>query len=78
VAIVFAVAGLLSVVGVQGATADWTIAGYLSGDGDLSAEAERYRVLIASGAEAAGWNAAVQIDRIGISVGWKAEAVGAV
>lgn len=65
VAIVVAVAALLSMPAAQGAADSWTIAGYLSGDGDLSEEAGRYRALIWSGAEAAGWNAAVQIDRIG-------------
>jgi len=46
------------------ATAEWTIVGYLSGEGDLGPAAERYLEGIAQGAGAAGWNAAVLIDRL--------------
>lgn len=57
--------GLLAVLSASGAEEQgrWTVAGYLSGDGDLGAEAEQYLEWIVRGAQSVGWNAAVQIDR---------------
>ena len=48
-----------------GETHRWTVAAYLSGDGDLRATAERYMATVAAGANQPGWAAAVQIDKTG-------------
>lgn len=48
-----------------GTTYEWTIAAYLSGDGDLRAAAHRYLDMVARGADRLGWAAAVQLDETG-------------
>ncbi len=43
----------------------WTVAAYLSGDGDLGASAHRYLEMVARGTNQAGWAATAQIDETG-------------
>ncbi len=43
---------------------EWTIAAYLSGDGDLGDAARGYAARLARGAEATGWSVAIQLDQV--------------
>jgi hypothetical protein len=48
-----------------GTAYEWTVAAYLSGDGDLRGAAHRYLDMVARGADRPGWAAAVQLDETG-------------
>ncbi len=61
---VLAAAALMLTLGPEatGSTHEWTVAAYLSGDGDLRAAAHRYLEMVARGTDRPGWAAAVQLD----------------
>ena len=60
------IVGVVVALPLEAATADgthrWTVAAYLSGDGDLRASAHRYLEMVAEGTNRRGWAAAAQID----------------
>ncbi len=62
-----AAVALISICAGQAAadeTQQWTVAAYLSGDGDLGNAARGYAAQLARGAETSGWSVAIQLDQV--------------